>query len=293
MIATPESVIRRLSSKLEPNSTNARPDLTPIAGIKAVMFDVYGTLFISGSGDVGTAAAGAKGKAFTDAAEACGIKFDADADTVVERMIAEIKTFQEERRTSGTEYPEVEIRDVWGRTLEAAGIEVPAPDAIEQLAIEYESRVNPVWPMPHCRESLEALRDAGLKLGIVSNAQFFTPALFPALLDQTRAELGFDPRLEYFSYEHLQAKPGRFLYEAAAAALVELGITPAETLYVGNDMLNDVTPAAAVGFRTALFAGDARSLRMREDDARVTGVTADVTVTDLAQISGIVTDRTG
>ena len=58
------------------------------------------------------------------------------------------------------------------------------------------------------------------------------------------------------------------LYEIAVERLASRGIPPCEALYVGNDMLNDIMPAARLGFRTALFAGDARSLRLREGDPR-------------------------
>jgi putative hydrolase of the HAD superfamily len=34
-------------------------------------------------------------------------------------------------------------------------------------------------------------------------------------------------------------------------------------------MLNDIQGAASAGFKTALFAGDRRSLRLRENDPRV------------------------
>ena len=43
-----------------------------------------------------------------------------------------------------------------------------------------------------------------------------------------------------------------------------------------------VAPAAAQGFRTALFAGDARSLRKREDDGLT--VRPDLILTDLDQL---------
>ena len=69
------------------------------------------------------------------------------------------------------------------------------------------------------------------------------------------------------------------------------GISAAEALYVGNDMLNDITPAHALGFRTALFAGDARSLRLRENDERVAGIEPDLVLTDLAQILHCVLGR--
>ncbi|MEQ8837627.1 MAG: HAD family hydrolase, partial [Lacipirellulaceae bacterium] len=62
-------------------------------------------------------------------------------------------------------------------------------------------------------------------------------------------------------------------------------ITPAETLYVGNDMRNDIWPAAKVGFKTALFAGDERSLRLREDEPnRDQRPEPDAVVTELDQL---------
>ncbi|MEM1063178.1 MAG: HAD family hydrolase, partial [Planctomycetota bacterium] len=164
----------------------------------------------------------------------------------------------------------------------------PGRDVLARLATEYECRVNPVWPMPGCRELLRALHARRLPLGIVSNAQFFTEDLFEALLDADRPSLGFEPDLEVFSYKTEEAKPGEELYRRAADALAARGLTPAETLYVGNDMLNDVTPAAAVGFKTVLFAGDERSLRMREGDERVTGVIPDAIVTELPQLFSII-----
>ncbi|MGI9455617.1 MAG: HAD family hydrolase, partial [Aeoliella sp.] len=185
-----------------------------------------------------------------------------------------------------------EIREIWEEVLilfaNNEWIADPLTDVdIERLAIEYEMRANPVWTMPGLEECLAAIRQAGLPLGIVSNAQFFTPQLFPALVQQNLRELGFDPELCVWSYEHRQAKPGKCLFNVTVAALAARSITPNETLYIGNDMRNDVAPAAQVGFRTALFAGDARSLRLREDDPLARGITPDAVVTDLRQILAV------
>ena len=103
-----------------------------------------------------------------------------------------------------------------------------------------------------------------MTLGVVSNAQFYTPSLFPALLDTELDEAGFDPQLRYYSFEHRCGKPGAELYTAAREELERRSVAADEVLFVGNDMLNDVMAAAREGFRTALFAGDARSLRLRE-----------------------------
>ena len=47
-------IIRRNSEPLEPVATHVEPRLNSIDRARAVMFDVYGTMLISGSGDVGT-----------------------------------------------------------------------------------------------------------------------------------------------------------------------------------------------------------------------------------------------
>ena len=47
-------------------------------------------------------------------------------------------------------------------------------------------------------------------------------------------------------------------------------------------MRNDIATASAVGFRTALFAGDRRSLRWRTEDGIKTQ--PDVVLTELSQI---------
>jgi putative hydrolase of the HAD superfamily len=57
---------------------------------------------------------------------------------------------------------------------------------------------------------------------------------------------------------------------------------------VGNDMLNDIYPAKKLGFQTALFAGDARSLRLRTDDPRCRNLSADLILTDLEQLIGYI-----
>ena len=53
---------------------------------------------------------------------------------------------------------------------------------------------------------------------------------------------------------------------------------------VGNDVRNDLLGARAAGLRTALFAGDARSLRLRRDDPRSAAVCPDLVLTHLSQL---------
>ena len=51
------SRIQNRLTPMDPIPTGMEPAGTVLAGVRAVIFDVYGTLFTSGSGDIGVAAA--------------------------------------------------------------------------------------------------------------------------------------------------------------------------------------------------------------------------------------------
>lgn len=246
--------IRSLARPLAPVPTGVTPRLAPLPGIRAVLFDLYGTLFVSGAGEVG-----ATTEASTDP-----------------RMLDAIRNRHEAARAAGVDHPEVDILEIWRERLGGDTAEA------EARAVDHEWRVNPVWPMPGAGEVLRALRDRGLFLGIVSNAQFFTPPLFEALLGEDTVALGFDGKACAWSYLLGRAKPSPFVFQRAVAAWTRSGIRPGEILMVGNDVRNDVLAAAACGLRTALFAGDARSLRLRGGSTADTP--PDVVLTSLEQL---------
>lgn len=283
-----EDLVRRRVHPLVPRPTGETPRLPALPGIRAFVFDVYGTLLISASGDVGTEPddVPAPTLAFREAAEAVGLSPPPDADRAVLAYREAIDRSHAGSKASGIQYPEVDVLEIWRETFEGGGTAqaLVGEPALRRFALEYELRANPIWSMPNCRETIAAIRDAGLPLGIVSNAQFYTPVSLAAVLDENLPQAGFDEGLCFYSFEHGQAKPGTYLYERAAEAFRKRGIAPAEILYIGNDLLKDALPASQVGFRTALFAGDARSLRKREGDERVRGFQADAVVTDLCQL---------
>ena len=86
-----------------------------------------------------------------------------------------------------------------------------------------------------------------------------------------------------------RGKPDSFLFTKAAEILEKkYNIKPHEVLYTGNDMLNDIMAADSAGMKTALFAGDKRSLRLREDNPECRMLTPDLVITDLHQIYDII-----
>ena len=282
--------IRTLSAPLDPIPTGTTLNLAVLDGIETILFDIYGTLLVSGSGDVGTAAATDSAEALIQSLIISGYEGDHEraGELGPELLHAEIKHWHDTARESGTDFPEVEISRVWKKVIERfQTLELLKPDddpqRIERLAVEYECRVNPVWPMPGALQTIENLKARGFRLGIVSNAQFYTPLIIEALFDKPLEALGFEKELCVFSYKELKAKPAVELFQA-----LETAVDWSKTLYVGNDMLNDVWTASQVGCRTCLFAGDQRSLRLREKDKRCKKLAPDAIVDNLHQITEMV-----
>jgi putative hydrolase of the HAD superfamily len=243
-----------------------RPDQgrPPLAGIRGVLFDVYGTLFSSAAGDIGLRGVSRREELDALAREYTGDMTGADLEDYFRREVLRL------HGESSLPYPEVRVEEIWaGLLTRAAPARFPCRSAAEReakdLALRYELAVNPVFPMPGAGETLEILRKRGLRLGLISNAQFFTPLLFDAFFDASPEDLGFDPGLLIYSYVYGEAKPSPALFAPAVERLSSLGISPETCLYVGNDVLNDIYGAALSGFRTVLFAGDGRSLRLRGD----------------------------
>ena len=273
--------------QLAPIETDIDAQLPKISGIRAVIFDVYGTLVVSGSGDVGSANDGDKASKIGEAFAAVGWHPPVlDIPQYASLLQSEIKRSNDPRRNENCPKPEVDIVDVWRNVLVAAGLDSLATDSTQcvRFAAEYESRANPTWPMPGASELLGVLRDRKIPLGIVSNAQIFTIPLVEDLTGGDLAETGFDLNLSVFSNRFRQAKPGPRLFQVLCDGLRRLDIAPHEAIYVGNDMLNDVWAARQAGLRTAWFAGDRRSCRPRDDDPRCQSLRPDIVLTDLLQL---------
>ncbi len=271
-----------------------------LSKINTIVFDVYGTLLISDSGDIG----GLKNdfNSVVEAFEEGGVSFVEEKLEVAKEARALLKELilqvHEYKKKQGTPFPEIDIVKVWSRVLrrlyESKKINSPQSVNVEKLAVKFEFLNNPTYPMPEMDSVLKKLKSSGYELGIVSNAQFFTPLLLkyfleePDFLSEAPVSL-FKPAYCIYSYKEGFAKPGIELYAILAKQLQEEGIKAEQVLFVGNDMLNDVYAASQVGFKTALFAGDKRSLRMRETHNETKGLEPDAIITELKQIEKLFT----
>ncbi len=97
----PIAHVRATMRPLSVVATGMAPKLPHLDGIRAVVFDLYGTLLVSGAG-------GGSHERESDPADLPGF----------EQILQEtIVAHQERRRAQGVSFPEVEIREVWAEVL--------------------------------------------------------------------------------------------------------------------------------------------------------------------------------
>lgn len=215
--------------------------------IRAVIFDIYGTLLIAPPGAV------KPDPEFDPEFREILAAFGHDCGSSPSHVLHEAVV--RNHAASVSLYPEVDLRQLWQEILHS-------DEEMDTLVTTVEKAWHPCRGMPHARETLMQLSEDGVLLGILSNAQANTqPALDEAL---GRVTSMLAPELTVLSYQHGIAKPSPELFHLLVEKLAALGISPRETLFVGNDPGQDILPAEAAGFRTALFAGHPDSWRPGE-----------------------------
>jgi putative hydrolase of the HAD superfamily len=139
---------------------------------------------------------------------------------------------------------EIEYPQLVRRLLGDVGVEID--DEVLGRYLEAEHRAwDPARILAaNTHPLLEALRERGLKLGLVSNA--FDPGW---LLHRDLEQMGLAQRLDFsvFSSEVGTRKPHPAIFERALEAL---GVEPENTLFVGDRLYEDIRGAAELGMTT-------------------------------------------
>jgi putative hydrolase of the HAD superfamily len=288
--------------ELKPEPSGISPQLNKIEGIKAVIFDIYGTLLVSASDNVEKARAYLPNLliALLEAGYLILKKQESEINEAMEfvlrLLVDNMKRHHFRRRKLGVKFSEVNIRQIWLEVINMAVrnrlIAKTSESKPDNLAIIFDLLSNKIYPMPLMKEVILQLENSGKRLGIISNAQFYSPIQLNYFLEGKIGESGgvqhFDQDLLVFSYLHQKAKPDFSLFDRLLTSLKNnCGILPDESVYVGNDMFKDIFPARHCGMKTVLFAGDQRSLRLREDRPEVAGLIPDAIITGLSQLPGI------
>ncbi|MFC1567569.1 HAD family hydrolase, partial [Thermodesulfobacteriota bacterium] len=194
-------LISKYIRPLTPHPTSLRQSGNLKAKVKCILFDVYGTLFISESGDISIAK---RESQQIDKLKNLLLQFriDQNPQSILRTFFDAIDQQHKQQRAEGIDFPEVEIDQIWKLVLKVDDL-----NTIRAFALEFELIANPVYPMPHLEKMLTSCRKSNILMGIISNAQFYTPYLFKWFLGADPENLGFHPDLMFFSYTFGYAKP--------------------------------------------------------------------------------------
>jgi putative hydrolase of the HAD superfamily len=222
----------------------------PHVNIRAVIFDIYGTLL-----ELGPPPPDAQIRWETLWADSLHAaprlsleRFSAECQRVIAREHAAA-------RARGIAQPEVYWPAVAGEVLpELAGLSQAERG---EFLLRQAQTGHTVRLMPGAAAALRRLRHTALKLGLASNCQPYTLRELDVALGAAGLSRDlFVPGLCFFSFEHGFSKPDPHVFQLLAARLLACGIWPGQTLMVGDRPDNDLEPAAAQGWQTWRLAGE-------------------------------------
>jgi FMN phosphatase YigB (HAD superfamily) len=288
--------------KIEP--VKAKPSLHALP-LKAVMWNVYGTLLAIPTGELQYEA-----------------QLDFVTDAALDKTIQEFKMWGSMSRKPGApaaymkelfkkaydqlrlagagkeKNPELLCERIWENIVGKltgndykfdSGMYGPLPEFVKKVAYFYHASIQGTGCYDGAAEALEAVSSRGIKQGLLADAQCFTVAQLTRGLkaQNERADVSrwLPGSLRVLSFDHKAKKPSETLWQAAIKSLAAQGVSPAETLHVGSSIARDIAPAKKHGFRTALFAGDKGSLQATPDQLKDAATRPDAMITELAQVA--------
>lgn len=292
-----------------PEPPRAKGPLTRLPDVRAVTWNVYGTLLAISGGDL----------VFEHPQEFV-------MDVALDKTIQEFKMWNSMFRKPGK--PAEQLRGFYGRLLEQQRLVAGGADKVPEVCAarlweawvlklfekdytfdagffgsrtEYSRKVAYFFHAslqgtacyPGAAAALRHVAAAGLLQGCVADGQCFTFVQLRRALARQDADAQLErlvqPDLCVFSHELRLRKPSERLFRQALGALTQRGLRPEQVLHIGSRIVQDIVPARRLGMKTALFAGDRASLQATQDQLRKESpMRPDVLLTSLDQIAEVV-----
>lgn len=215
--------------------------------VKAVVFDIYGTLLQAGPG------ADDPEKAWAElGVEWFGCQPSQSWSALREACTSQVMQVHRKLADRGLDYPEVS----WPLILRACLPELRdlSAERLEDFSAAWARIRHRTAAMPGAVEAVRAVRAAGLIVGVASNAQEYTrreadEAGLWSLGDGT----SLPPDVSFWSYENEFSKPSSFVFTFLEDDLSEQGVIAEEILMIGDRTDNDIEPALEAGWQAWHF----------------------------------------
>jgi FMN phosphatase YigB (HAD superfamily) len=286
----------------------AKPHLAPLDDIRAVTWNVYGTLLAVTGGelyfehpqkfvmDVALDKTIQEFKMWGSMVRKPGQPTD-----YLRRVYTDLLT-EQRMLPSGTEKnPEVSAERLWEGFIKKllqkeyqinAGLYGALNEFSRKVAYFFHASLQTPVAYPGAAQALRHVRERELTQGLIADGQCFTITQLQRCLgtqDQSaKVDDLLDPELRVLSVDVRGRKPSERLFRQGLNLLEKMGIEAGQVLHVGSRVVQDIIPARRLGMKTALFAGDKDSLQVTTEQLRDPNVRPDVMLTELSQIAEVV-----
>lgn len=292
----------------KPEPAKAAPYVKPLSGIRAVTWNIYGTLLRISDGDLllETPQPLRMQIALEKTIEEFKMwgSMHRKPGAPWEAMHQQYMRFVEERRMAGTrqkgDVPEVNLAEVWSKLLEQLEQKDYQYDHAfygdlealsEKVAYFFHSSLQGVEAAANALAALSQVASADIQQALLADAQPFTiPQTLRALRKQGSLPAGgslFAADCSALSYQEGVRKPSTSLFAACLKRFAQHGIEPEQVLHVSNRLPDDLAVAKRAGMCTALYAGDKLSLKATKEEVLDPECKPDRLLTDLGQIRDI------
>ena len=286
----------------------AKPHLVRLPGIRAVLWNVYGTLLNLAGGElyfehpqplimnVALDKTLQEFKMWASMSRKPGQPADY-LGHIYQQVLLEQKTVT----IGGEKYPETSSEKVWEAIIKKlfqkdykfdAGFFGSLNEFSRKVAYFFHASLQGTACYPGAAETLQYVNRKKLTQGLLADAQCFTTVQLQRGLINQDPDAKLDALIpvdkRWLSYELRAKKPSERLFRAATDALLEQGIETSEILYVSSRLTQDLVPAKRLGMRIALFAGDKVSLDAKPEQLKDAQSRPDVLLTELNQITEVV-----
>ena len=292
----------------EVDRPKAKPHLVRLPQVRAVLWNVYGTLLRIAGGELwfehpqpfvmGVALDKTiqEYKMWASMSRKPGQPSD-----YMKQLYLQVLT-EHKAVPGGTEkYPEVASDRVWEALIKKlfhkdykfdAGFFGSLNEFSRKVAYFFHASLQGTAAYDGAAQAMRHVAEAGLKQGLLADGQCFTRVQLQRGLAAQDKDIDEDKLLDkdliVLSYESRGRKPSERLFRHAVNALNQQGIAPNQVLHVGSRIQNDLVPARRLGMRTALFAGDRTSLQATAEQLKEPASRPDVLLTELSQIADVI-----
>jgi len=292
----------------EADRPKAKPHLVRLPQVRAVLWNVYGTLLRLNGGELWFEhpQAFVMGVALDKTIQefkmwaSMSRKPGQPAD-YLKQMYTQVLTENRSVPGGGEKYPEVASERVWESLIKKllqkdykfdAGFFGSLNEFSRKVAYFFHASLQATACNDGAAVALRHVAEQGLKQGLLADGQCFTRVQLQRGLAAQDGDIVLDKLLDkdlvILSCEVRGRKPSERLFRQAVNALNQQGIAPNEVLHVGARIQQDLLPARRLGMRTALFAGDRLSLQATAEQLKEPTSRPDVLLTELSQIAEII-----